>query len=180
MKAIDIARQMGTEDGTTAAREGRADGSYRKGGSSDWDGNLINAVGNRATREAFGLSGDAAPSDDPEYSDCLRAYNAAATAAYDAAGRTITKITTGFLTGNFGDEIDPVATAAAWKEALQTAYPGAEIEIGWQHAEGSKPFGLKTLVEFDDGTSEHESHGLHGACEEIHDVLERVEPVWTA
>jgi hypothetical protein len=86
MDAIELARKQGTEDGTTAANEGRADGSYRKGGSADWDAGLINALGNAATREAFGLSGDASPADDPTYAACLKAYNDAATKAYDAAG----------------------------------------------------------------------------------------------
>jgi hypothetical protein len=96
----------------------------------------------------------------------------------DETMANVTRIRTGFLTGNFGDPIDAGATAAAWEEALRAAYPGAEVEVSYQNAEGSKPHGLKTLVEFDDGESEHEGEGLHGCCEEIAGVLEKVEPVW--
>jgi hypothetical protein len=85
MNATELARKLGTEDGTTAANEGREDGSYRKGGSNDWDGNLINAIGNEKTRELFGLTGDVNPADDPTYHAALAAYNEAATEAYDAA-----------------------------------------------------------------------------------------------
>lgn len=82
--AIETARNLGAQDGATTAHEGREDGSYRKGGSSDWDSGLINAVGNRKVRELFGLTGDASPHEDAEYAAALSAYNEAAVAAYDA------------------------------------------------------------------------------------------------
>ena len=90
----------------------------------------------------------------------------------------ITRIRTGFLTGNFDDPIDADATAAAWRLALENAFPGAEIEVDYENAQGSKPSGPKTLVEFDNGETEHESDGLHGCCEEIACILEKVDPVW--
>ncbi len=81
---IETARKLGTQDGQTTANEGREDGSYRKGGSSDWDSGLINALGNSKARAAFGLEGDASPSEDATYAEALSAYNAAAIEAYDA------------------------------------------------------------------------------------------------
>jgi hypothetical protein len=83
---IRKAEKLGREDGATTAREALEDGSYKRGSSSDWDSGLINALGNRRTRELFGLKGDKSPSDDPVYSELLGAYTDAAKKAWDAAG----------------------------------------------------------------------------------------------
>ena len=81
---IETARKLGTQDGQTQANEGREDGSYRKGGSADWDSGLINALGNSKVRKLFGLTGDLNPSEDAVYAEALKEYDAAATEAYDA------------------------------------------------------------------------------------------------
>ena len=81
---IETARKLGVQDGQTHANEGREDGSYRKGGSADWDSGLINALGNSRVRKLFGLTGDLSPSEDAVYAEALKEYDAAATEAYDA------------------------------------------------------------------------------------------------
>lgn len=134
---VETARRLGQSDGQTAANEGREDGSYRSGGSSDWDASLINAVGNAKTRELFGLFGDASPAEDDTYTACLHAYSEAATKAYDAehfGGWTITEFVSadGILTGNeerikVRESVDQYAEMLA--AAIEKKFPGADISV---------------------------------------------------
>jgi hypothetical protein len=56
------------------------------------------------------------------------------------------EITTGFLTGNLWDGIDPDAYAAALTKHLETVYPDARVRVMYQRGEGSVPFPLRTAV----------------------------------
>lgn len=73
----------------------------------------------------------------------------------------ITKISTGFLSGNLidgwddQDQYDEDASAKLYAEmltkALSEAYPGVEIEVNWQGgAVGCKPRTLNTDIEWSD------------------------------
>lgn len=73
----------------------------------------------------------------------------------------ITKIKTGFLTGNLfqdTDDIDVDASVAKYDAALQAAvenaFPGVEVETGYQDASGVTPASLKTFVWFDVDSSD--------------------------
>ena len=88
--------------------------------------------------------------------------------------KTITRIETGFLTGNFGDEIDAPETAAAWHRAIRAKYPGAEVLVNFEDGHGSKPYALKTRIWCDQLPHEREDV----ISDEIHYLLEGIEPVY--
>lgn len=72
----------------------------------------------------------------------------------------------GFLTGNLFDgwssdelaSIDPAASVTRYaelcREAIEKAFPGAEVEIAYQHATGIVPAGIATSVYDPDQTDE--------------------------
>ena len=82
------------------------------------------------------------------------------------------KITTGFLTGNLitdDNGLDIAATAACYArlltDAIQAAYPDADVDVDWQDAYGELPYPLKTQV---DGDTDHED------CQSIDEIAEEV------
>lgn len=83
-------------------------------------------------------------------------------------------IQVGFLNGNFGDEINSASTAERWQSALEKAFPGAYVTVGYQDGEGSKPQSLKTRV-WDGDTDVTDDYYSHIAA-----VLENVEAVYAA
>jgi hypothetical protein len=96
----------------------------------------------------------------------------------------IVAVSTGFLTGNLFhgwdgmDEIDAAASvqqyAALLDERLCAAYPGAEITVDWQDAEGTLPFPLKTRVWYDDGTDADSAIDLHHDAEDVDELARQV------
>jgi hypothetical protein len=79
----------------------------------------------------------------------------------------------GFLTGNFSDEIDAVATAAKYRAALQAAFPDAVVNVDFQRAEGSLPPSLCPAILIDGEPALIESAG-----DTIRAIVENVEPVY--
>lgn len=75
----------------------------------------------------------------------------------------ITKITTGFLSGNLFDgwDMDGINEdasvrkyAEAFEAKLRANYPDAEVEVDWQDGGGVEPHSLLTRVYFDDEVDE--------------------------
>lgn len=92
----------------------------------------------------------------------------------------------GFLTGNLGDDADYRGWAAAVETALQEKFPGAKINVKYQHAEGSLPSPLKLHVygpEDADGVPEYAdgSVGIGEAASILHSVeyvIEKLDMVY--
>lgn len=61
----------------------------------------------------------------------------------------ITRIFYGFLTDNFGAEIDAKATAKAFQGRLAELFPGADITITYQPDSGSMPRNLLPVIDVD-------------------------------
>jgi hypothetical protein len=76
--------EEGRQDGAEQAREAREAGHYQPG-ARDFDECLVNAIGNRKTRELFGLEGDVCSSDDPAYRQALEDYDRGAREAWGEA-----------------------------------------------------------------------------------------------
>jgi len=69
---------------------------------------------------------------------------------------TITAISLGFLDGNLWDGVNADAYAEELECRLKAAFPGADIEIDHQPAEGSPPVGYELAVETSDGEVRYE------------------------
>ena len=94
----------------------------------------------------------------------------------------VNSISTGFLVGNLlaGDDgrADADACARNYKEALEdllrAEYPGAEVTVSYQFAQGCIPAGLRTMVELS-GEFTFERHQLEEEiARDIEELSERI------
>lgn len=75
---------------------------------------------------------------------------------------TVTKISTGFLSGNLFNDTgyDEAASADNYahllRNALEDAFPDAEISVVYQRASGELPYACKTQVYFYTDTPDHQ------------------------
>lgn len=92
----------------------------------------------------------------------------------------ITKIFYGFLSGNilsgvsgeYNEKQSAENYAEAVRKALTEAYPGVEIEVDYQNAEGSLPSPLTPRVYFADG--DVQSSGDRGEIETAEEIASKV------
>ncbi len=88
-------------------------------------------------------------------------------------------ISTGFLTGNLGlsSEFDEEQSVRGYKRALEDAlakaFPGAEIEVGYEWASGCVPYGL-TSKAFSPGSDEGLWKEEEAVAEEVERISEEV------